>query len=547
MKQLFTMFSFLSITISFNAALFAQQISFAPVDNLEVLITNVFGIQCEGVTNVQMIGSPLQIGRFENGGALGLSSGLVMSTGLVENSGQPSSTFSSNSLGTPGDTDIEAFGAAAGQFETNYDACAVIFNFQPLANGDISFTYIFASEEYPEFSGSAFTDRFLFLVSENGGPYQNIAFIPGTTTPVEINTVNQFTNNQYYVDNELGPNAATFVFDGYTVPLTASFTAQLGSSYTIKLVIADVSDGVFDSAIFLDEQGTYNDISGALTIDGQPAQGVIDIFNFVQDDVSLATPVYSIDVSNGSFLADSLETGLYHARFTPDPVLFPNAAPLYFVGGETWEEAQIIGLPCFIQEADINASSLDFLSGNGSISGTVYLDTSYTRILLEPYAGALVKLMDNNDELVAFAYSNELGEFTFTSLPEGTYHILLDVPYIPQIDEHDIVILGDGEYVGANFEILPDGIFAIGGVYLNTEELTYQDAVVYPNPASNELHILNASLAPISFELIGINGQKLFSGSAHSGISAFDLSAFESGVYFLHLSNQQVVKILIAR
>jgi hypothetical protein len=258
MKQIFTIFSLLGITISFNSSLFAQQISFAPVDNLEVLITNVFGIQCEGVTNVQMIGSPLQIGRFENGGALGLSSGLVMSTGLVENSGQPSSTFSSNGLGTPGDTDIEVFGAAAGQFESNYDACAVIFNFQPLANGDISFTYIFASEEYPEFSGSAFTDRFLFLVSENGGPYQNIAFIPGTTTPVEINTVNQFTNNQYYVDNELGPNAATFVFDGYTVPLTASFTAQLGSTYTIKLVIADVSDGVFDSAIFLDEQKTHH-------------------------------------------------------------------------------------------------------------------------------------------------------------------------------------------------------------------------------------------------------------------------------------------------
>jgi hypothetical protein len=82
---------------------------------------------------------------------------------------------------------------------------------------------------------------------------------------------------------------------------------------------------------------------------------------------------------------------------------------------------------------------------------------------------------------------------------------------------------------------------------LNTEELAFQDAVVYPNPASNELHILNASLAPLSFELIGINGQKLFSGSANSGISAIDLSSFECGVYFLHLSNQQVVKILIAR
>jgi hypothetical protein len=282
-----------------------------------MMIANIFGVQCDGVSNVQMIAVPQQIGRFENGGILGLNSGLVLSTGIITGSQQPSSVFNNTFLGTSGDVDIANFGALAGQNPTNYDACIVEFDFTPTLSDTIKFTYVLASEEYPEYANTSFTDRFLFLVSSNNGPYSNIAFLPGTTIPVEINSVNATVNPQYYIDNLLGPNAGNFVFDAYTTPFIAKFFAQTGITYHIKLVIADVSDSAFDSAIFLDEQESYNDINGLLTVNNTPAEGILEVFNFVGDTL-LAQPVQTIAVTNGTYLADSLQTGMYHVRFTPN-------------------------------------------------------------------------------------------------------------------------------------------------------------------------------------------------------------------------------------
>src|SRR5690606_19115784 len=82
---------------------------------------------------------------------------------------------------------------------TTNDAAVVTFNFVP--TGDtIMFDYVFASEEYHVYVNSSFNDVFgFFLTGPNpfGPNYNNtnIALIPGTTTPVTINSVN---NGQTY-------------------------------------------------------------------------------------------------------------------------------------------------------------------------------------------------------------------------------------------------------------------------------------------------------------------------------------------------------------
>jgi gliding motility-associated-like protein len=71
--------------------------------------------------------------------------------------------------------------------------------------------------------------------------------------------VNAITNTAYYVAN----NGTNFVFDGYTVVLTAIAPVIPCSTYTIKLAIADVGDTAFDSAVFLEENSFG---TGAVTI-----------------------------------------------------------------------------------------------------------------------------------------------------------------------------------------------------------------------------------------------------------------------------------------
>lgn len=540
LKLLLLPFTFLFFTSS------AQQIQFAPITNLDMMIANIFGVQCDGVSNVQLFSAPIQVGRFENGATIGLNSGLMMSTGLTVGTNLGSWNFNSTAIGSAGDAEIAMFGANAGQNPSNYDACRIEFDFTPSVSDTIRFTYVLASEEYPEYANTSFTDRFLFLVSENGGAYGNIAFLPGTTTPVEINSVNQVINSQYYFDNTGGPNSPYFVFDGYTVPFEAKFFAQVGSTYHIKLVLADVNDAIYDSAIFLDEQESYNDISGLLSVNGSPAEGILDVFNFVGDTL-LATPVQSIVVTNGTYLADSLQTGMYHVRFTPDPTLFPGVAPLYYTAGETWAEAEAIGLPCFLDNGNINSTSLNALNGSGTISGNIVIDTTYLMMPTQPFENALIKLFNEQDEVVAFTYSDVEGNFSFVGLNSGNYYILLDVPYIPQLNVHSITVVNGQNIVGADFTILTDGITAANNLALSLAENSVSKVTVYPNPAKDLIHIANYSGTASSFEIFGIQGNSVMIGELNSGIQTIETSELTNGVYIVEIGKKERIRLVISK
>ena len=542
MKKLFTL---LVVTL-LSTSIFSQTIQFSPISNLDMMIANIFGVQCDGVSNAQMVAVPQQIGRFENGGILGLNSGLVLSTGIITGSQQPSSVFNNTFLGTSGDVDIANFGSLAGQNPTNYDACIVEFDFTPTLSDTISFTYVLASEEYPEFANSSYTDRFLFLVSSNNGPYTNIAFLPGTTIPVEINSVNATVNPQYYIDNLLGPNAGNFVFDAYTTPFLAKFFAQTGVTYHIKLVIADVSDSSFDSAIFLDEQESYNDINGLLTVNNSPAEGTLEVFNFVTDTL-LAQPVQTIAVTNGTYLADSLQTGMYHVRFTPNPALFPGVAPLYYTNGDTWATATAIGLPCFLNSGNISLDTLSALSGSGVITGNIIIDTSYLKSPTVAFENALVKLYNQSNQVIAFTYSDVNGNYQFTSVPTGVYSIKLDVPYIPQVNVHSISLVGNDVIIGADFSILSDGIIANDNLELGVNEVVQYAVEMYPNPAKDKVVFSNDSNSPISYELITINGMIIQKGNIGIGKSTLDVQNLSEGMYFVNIGGKELRKLVVKK
>jgi hypothetical protein len=193
------------------------------------------------------------VGTFvSNGSGLGIESGLLLSSGQaigaegIYNLGSTANSFTN---GIQNDSDI------AGLVEgMSYDGAILEFDF--IATGDsMDFVYVFGSEEYEEFVGSAFNDVFGFFVSGPGisGTFTNgavnIALVPGTTDPVAINTVNANMNSQYFVVNT-GQILAQY--DAYTTPLHACIGGlQIGEAYHIKLAIADLADQVLDSGVFL--------------------------------------------------------------------------------------------------------------------------------------------------------------------------------------------------------------------------------------------------------------------------------------------------------
>lgn len=523
-----------------------SQLVYSGVPNLEVLITNIFGVQCQGITNVGVQGTQNQIARFENGAALGVNSGLVLSTGFPNLSSVPSSTFSSVNMNMPGDYDIIQYGNLTGQGAYSFDAIAVHFDFTPIISDTIRFNYIFASEEYPEYSNTTYNDRFLFLVSENGGVPVNIAQVPGTSIPVEINSINQYVNSQYYIDNASGANSMYFVFDAYTVPLEAKFYAQVGNTYHIKLVISDVSDGIYDSAIFLDEQEANNDISGSLTVNGQPAEGTLEVFNFIQDTL-VAVPVETVNVTNGSYVADSLPTGLYHVRFTPDPVLFPGAVPLYFATSSTWTGADAIGLPCYLNNANINADTLDVLDATGSVSGTIVVDTSYLKSLNVPFEGALMLLKNvQTHETRGFAFTASNGTYTIEHVEAGTYYLLVDVPYIPHSDTLFFTVPEDAEVLGADYAILPGGIESNGTPYLGLNEFKEVQWSISPNPAVKSVEIAVDQVVK-TIQVIAVDGTVVSEVHPDSLKTILDISHLKQGVYLIRLDQSAPKRLIVTK
>lgn len=259
-----------------------------PNYSAEELIQDIFiGGGCFEVSNVQVIGSTLGIGAFGNGtSSVGIDEGIVLTSGNIGTAAGPNNISNSGTdlIGVGGDQDLNIL--ATGNVE---DAVGIEFDFTPVVN-TIQFRYVFASEEYCDFVGTNFNDVFGFFISGPGinGAYtnngENIAIVPGTNQDVSINNVNIQTNAAYYVDNvpvgqfqpvgggcvaaDLNnPGAAEteIEYDGFTTVLTATANVQACETYRIRMVVGDVGDGIYDSAVFL-EANSF-DLGGDVSLD----------------------------------------------------------------------------------------------------------------------------------------------------------------------------------------------------------------------------------------------------------------------------------------
>lgn len=210
-----------------------------------------------GVTasNFSVTGINEQFGSFTcNGCGLGIQSGFVMATGNVSdipNVNSVNDYSSTPPIGIDGvsDPDLELL---SNQGILNNTA-VVEFDFVVSGNS-LDFQFVFASDEYPEYVGEV-NDAFGFFLSGPGingtfsGNAENIALVPGTTTPVTINTVNGTDNSSYFISNDFG--TFPIEFDGFTTVIDVHADVICGGTYHIKMAIGDASDFLFDSFVFL--------------------------------------------------------------------------------------------------------------------------------------------------------------------------------------------------------------------------------------------------------------------------------------------------------
>jgi gliding motility-associated-like protein len=238
---------------------------------VEELVEDIFATStCDNISNISGIGVNRGIGYFENGNSsIGLDRGIILATGDIDNARGPNNATDQGSIlyNQSGDPDLNIISTGIIK-----DAVGIEFDFTPL-DSFVTFRYVFASEEYCEFVNSIYNDVFGFFISGPGinGPFSNnaanVALIPGSSTQVSINTINHLNNSGYYKHNELPEdlsqcnitnnptNYYPFIeYDGFTQVLTASLKLYPCEVYHIRLVVADVGDSFYDSAVFLEAE-----------------------------------------------------------------------------------------------------------------------------------------------------------------------------------------------------------------------------------------------------------------------------------------------------
>lgn len=300
MKNNFYLFCLSIITLCCSTTAKAQLF----VDNtytVPQMVTDFFGAsECVTVSNIAYTGSNGSVGFFD--GVLsnaGLGAGLLITSGTAANAIGPNNSGSqTNSNGTNGDTDLDFLIPGY----TTYDAAVLEFDIVA-TEPTIEFKYVFGSEEYLEYVGTNFNDVFGFFIGPVGGAMQNIAFIPDTDVPVSINNVNNTAYPEYYVDNGDGVSSPQSTdpqyvqYDGLTVPLTATANVVPGTTYHVKIAVADAGDSVLDSGVFLSTESLCGE--GAISPMGSFDTAVDGNTVIIQSDARYAI-TYNWNFGDGS-------------------------------------------------------------------------------------------------------------------------------------------------------------------------------------------------------------------------------------------------------
>lgn len=329
-----------------------------------VLVPTGSGVVISNVTfsGVRNVSSQYQVGYFSTAtttlAQMGFSSGVVLTTGntseiplaLGVNPGaaaQMSRNYTScttgevRKSGTCGVT-INDLDILSGGF--NYFNTAILeFDFVP-ESSEVSFRYIFGSEEYSDNAGSinyqcsSFNDKFGFLISgpgiSGGAGYtndaRNIARLDNGSE-VSINSV----NSGVVGSSEGSPNAsrcssvnpswvqnnATAEFlgtidgtqlNGNTRILTAKQSGLTpGATYHIKLIVMDISDGAYDSVVYLEANSFKSICEYDPNLIGTPNPSKVGMGTFQNIDSNWLT-----NINNGALVLDSSSKGLVITRLT---------------------------------------------------------------------------------------------------------------------------------------------------------------------------------------------------------------------------------------
>jgi len=261
-----------------------------------------------------------------------------------------------------------------------------------------------------------------------------------------------------------------------------------GVNYPLAIVHCDKNNNIKSTEYLTDTipcysitGNVYNNTGSSKITKGTANLVIKDSWNHLFDWLETV----NID-DNGHFQFADVAGGNFLVQANPDTALYPDFEPTYFGDSTLWQIATPINMS---KDTNINIHCqklLGLATGNGSISGTIWEDTTQVRNPTNagPARGVKVILVQNPGGSCRVVHTDKNGSFNFNNLPQENYKLIVDIPGL-NMDSTYWITLSNKSMDYSNLGFLYDT--TIIHRYFNTSVKDYNldsqyDVTVFPNP-----------------------------------------------------------------
>ena len=265
------------------------------------------------------------------------------------------------------------------------------------------------------------------------------------------------------------------------------------------------------------------------------------------------TAVDSTTVSGNSVASYSFSghpAGFYRTKAAPlsGTTAAATLMPTYADSSLYWNTAVVINHTGGTSNANIWMKSGNPTGGPGFIGGNISQGANKGTGAGVP--DLLVALLSPSGQLVRFTYTDVNGDYSFSSLPHGTYVVFPESMNYATTPSSSLTISGSQNMItGVLFKHTSTEIKPIpSGLSDLSDKGSFS---IYPNPAKGNIYIgwNEGMTGDASISIVDIAGREVMSQSVKvSGSTRVDVSALQQGVYLIKITTgdvQHVEKLIL--
>jgi len=221
--------------------------------------------------------------------------------------------------------------------------------------------------------------------------------------------------------------------------------------------------------------------------------GVVYLIEF-NPVTNILTAIDTTDIDSGGYYGFSnVPYGSYlvKAALKPISTYYSNYLPTYHTSVLYWNQATNVALTAAGAMANINMIAGVNPGGPGFIGGNVTQGANKLLGSGDPIPNVEILLLDNNDNPVAYTYSDMYGDYEFSNLAYGTYKVYAEI--IDKTTYPILVTLDANNQTVDNVSIIVNSDDIVASIENDDFEIFSEISEVYPNPNSGNINI-NVSL-----------------------------------------------------